>query len=143
MFEDLNPDDFGSNDPESEADPNLDQNPDLTNPGTIPNNPGPIRGSIPERRILSENQNPVLSPISNAIPAIVPQAVRNMISNLVPNAIRNIAAGNPGISTQNPGIPEIQNPDLPSRPTPNPVRNPVRKRATAAAQAVSIILGKT
>ena len=131
MFEDLNPDDFGSNDPESEADPNLDQNPD------------PIRGSIPERRILSENQNPVLSPISNAIPAIVPQAVRNMISNLVPDAIRNIAAGIPGISTQNPGIPEIQNPDLPSRPTPNPVRNPVRKRATAAAQAVSIISGKS
>ena len=131
MFEDLNPDDFGSNDPESEADPNLDQN------------PGPIRGSIPERRILSENQNPVLSPISNAIPAVIPQAVRNMISNLVPNAIRNIAAGIPGISTQNPGIPEIQNPDLASRPTHNPVRNPVRKRATAAAQAVSIIFGKT
>ena len=136
MFEDLNPDDFGSNDPESEADPNLDQN-----PGTVPNNQGPILGLIPERRILSEN--PVLSPISNAIPAIVPKAVRNMISNLVPNAIRNIAAGNPGISTQNPGIPEIQNPDLPSRPTPNPVRNPVRKRTTAAAQAVSTIFGKT
>ena len=140
MFEDLNPDDFGSNDPESEADPNLDQNPDFTNPGTIPNNPGPIRGSIPERRILSEN--PVLSPISNAIPSIVPQAVRNMISNLVPNAIRNIAAGIPGISTQNPGIPEIQNPDLPSKLPPNPVRNPVRKRANAAAQAVSISFGK-
>ena len=128
-FEDLNPDDFAANDPETEVaaspSPNLGRMINLAPPNLTP---------IQERHLAlahnpsapNTNQSPVPNGAPNAVQNPTPNAVLNPAHNPAPNAVPN-PAPNP-IPSQVPF------------PIPNAIRNQTRKRITAAANNVSTFL---